>query len=260
MKEQWIGKTLEIKWGTSRGRDTYGYTTCVLRSSGSKIAGCNGGGYDMRGTVVGDWATFALREELLKLKVNKMPEHSHWQPERARTCDGQCKKDCEVKFMDAIAAGGTGKGIELMKLAEDCFECPTCKGPTRQSRDGKKVNDGRYFYGLTFHDPNYDPGKAVIGKDCSNRTLSDDEKKWKGKTVAEAEKAGVSFGLERYQAIYSASSKVPTKRHTVPSIDGACGISSVMEIINACGVSLEKVHDSKTLDVYLVKEFKPKKK
>lgn len=41
-------RTLYIKWGTSRGRDTYGYTTCTLRENGTKLAACNGGGYDTR--------------------------------------------------------------------------------------------------------------------------------------------------------------------------------------------------------------------
>jgi len=32
------------------------------------------------------------------------------------------------------------------------------------TRNGEKVQE---YYGLTFHDPNYDPGKAVIdGKNC----------------------------------------------------------------------------------------------
>ena len=258
MKEKWIGKTLEIKWGTSRGRDSYGYTTCTLRSDGVKIAGCNGGGYDMLGTVIGNWATCALCEELLVLKPRQMPAQSHWEPARARQCDGVCKDNMRKAVMDAVVAGGTGDGIELAKLPEDCYECPTCKGHTIQGRDGKRIDDGRYFYGLTFHDPNYDPGKAVIGKDCSDRTLTKGDKGSKGKTVADAEKAGNSFGLERLQAAYKASEKHATKRHTEPSIDGACGILSVMDIIQACGVTLEKVHDSAKLDIYVVRGNKKK--
>jgi hypothetical protein len=92
------------------------------------------------------------------------------------------------------------------------------------------------FYGLTYHDPNYDPGKAKIGKDCTDRTMGQGSD---GKTVADAEAAGESLGLERYQAFYSASSKHPTKRHTVPLIDGACGMSSVQRIAEAIGLTLE---------------------
>lgn len=47
---------LAISWSTSRGRDTYGYNICRLddRQTGKRYR-CNGGGYDMLGTVFGDW-------------------------------------------------------------------------------------------------------------------------------------------------------------------------------------------------------------
>ena len=80
------------------------------------------------------------------------------------------------------------------------------------------------FYGLTFHDPNYDPGKAVLPN---------------GKTVEQAEAAGESLGLDRYQQIYAGSSKTPTSKHVEPFIDGTCGLSSVEWIMNACGYKLE---------------------
>lgn len=83
------------------------------------------------------------------------------------------------------------------------------------------------LYGLTFHDPNFDPGKAPVAPT--------------GETVAELEAAGKSLGLERYQAVYAASSPVPTERHTVPSIDGACGFDSVERIINAIGGTVKHV-------------------
>lgn len=85
----------------------------------------------------------------------------------------------------------------------------------------------REFYGLTFHDPNYDPGKAIVGTDCQDRTLDSNQQ---GKTVEQAEKNGESLGLERYQAFYQASSKLPTKHHIIPLIDGACGMSCVQQI------------------------------
>jgi hypothetical protein len=90
------------------------------------------------------------------------------------------------------------------------------------------------FYGLTFHDPNFDPGKAK--PPC---TPSDKEDK--GKTVEQLEAEGKSLGLDRYQAFYAGSSDVPTERHTVPSIDGACGQSSVERIGNAIGVNFQRL-------------------
>lgn len=258
-----IGKSISITWGTSRGRDSYGYTTAVLRDhNGKKIAATCGGGYDMQGTVVGDWLARTFPNELRKLKEKDMPSHSHWQNERARVCDAACKSEFQKLVNDAIVADKTGDEIEAMsqtKLTDDCYECPTCKGRTRPSNEGKTIDDGHYLYGLTFHDPNYDPGKAVIGKDCSDRTLTKDDVGSEGKTVADAEKSGNSFGLERLQAAYKASSKFATKRHTIPSIDGACGISSVMKIANAIGISLNQVTDRKNLDVYVITKFKPSK-
>lgn len=104
---------------------------------------------------------------------------------------------------------------------------------TTKMRESK----GRQFYGLSYHDPNYNPGKAIVGQDCTNRTLGGPD----GKTIEQAERDGESLGLERYQAFYAASSKVPTERHSVPLIDGACGFSCVENIISACGCSLEYI-------------------
>jgi hypothetical protein len=84
------------------------------------------------------------------------------------------------------------------------------------------------FYGLTFHDPNFNPGKAVLPS---------------GKTVEEAEKSGESLGLDRYQQFYRASSKTPTERHAVPRIDGACGMSCVQDIGKACGYVFKYARD-----------------
>lgn len=130
-----LGETITIRWGTSRGQDTYGYTTCSLRNSrGNKIAACNGGGYDMRGTVLGDWLARTFPNELCALKADKMPSHSHWESARSRVCDGQCKIEADKALMAAIEADEVNKAVQE-PLPEDCFECPKCKGPTRQSRD-----------------------------------------------------------------------------------------------------------------------------
>lgn len=103
------------------------------------------------------------------------------------------------------------------------------------TRNGKPVQE---YYGLSYHDPTFDPGKAIIGEGCSDRTLGT---KSSGKTVEQAEIDGESLGLERYQAFYQASSSVPTARHIIPLIDGACGLSSVEKIMGAICLSLEYV-------------------
>lgn len=45
---------LPLSWSVSKGRDTYGYNICRLDGD-TKRYRCSGGGYDMVGTVVGQW-------------------------------------------------------------------------------------------------------------------------------------------------------------------------------------------------------------
>jgi len=54
-----------VRWTTSKGRDTYGYNICSMLIDGNKEFSCNGGGYDMTGTV---WADFIKSRFLGKLK------------------------------------------------------------------------------------------------------------------------------------------------------------------------------------------------
>ena len=164
-------KTLEFKWTVSKGRQTYGYNICTLRVDGKKVSSCNGGGYDMNGTVLGDWIAKEFSNELTKLEI------------------------------------------------------PWTK------RNGDDVQE---YYGLSFHDPNYDPGKTIID----------------GETIEQREKDGKSVGLERYQSFYSASSRIPTKNHTVPLLDGGCGFSSMERIINAIGYKLKYIYKAKNTTVY----------
>lgn len=56
---------LRLKWTTSRGRDTYGWNIVTLRdeTTGTRFR-ANGGGYDMTGTVFGNWLAATYPEEL----------------------------------------------------------------------------------------------------------------------------------------------------------------------------------------------------
>jgi hypothetical protein len=139
---------LKFKWTVSRARDTYGYNVCTLYVDGKKVAQCNGGGYDMEGTVLGLWIARQFRDPL-------------W-----------------AKIKSPI-------------------------------------------YGLTFHDPDFDPAKAQVPGT--------------GQTVEAREAAGMSFGLERYQAVFAVSSPVPTPAHRVPYLDGACGKECMVQVLKAIG-------------------------
>lgn len=163
-----MNTTMEFKWTVSRGRDTYGYNICSLYVDRHKVTACRGGGYDMKGVVLGSFIAARYAHRLLALKPEDMPENS--------------------------------------------------------------------YYGLTFHDPHFNPGQAVVEE---KPTFGDEADA--GKTVEQLEAEGKSLGLERYQAFHRASSRVPTQNHTLPRIDGACGFSSVEKIMRAIGLSLEYI-------------------
>lgn len=62
---------LALSWSTSRGRDTFGYNICRLDDrSTDKRYKCMGGGYDMVGTVVGNYLQEAFQKELLSIQGN----------------------------------------------------------------------------------------------------------------------------------------------------------------------------------------------
>lgn len=60
-------KQLHFKWTISRGQNTYGYNICTLLVDGDKVGKTCGGGYDMQGTVFGEWLQNNFQNELIKL-------------------------------------------------------------------------------------------------------------------------------------------------------------------------------------------------
>src|SRR5215813_1314455 len=172
--------TLKFKWTVSRGRNSYGYNICSLYVEGRKVSACNGGGYDMEGTALGNWVARRYADRLLALRAKDMPAQSHWQ--RAEDCYRCFSGTCRNK----------NRTFKWGEWGKDSMNCPVCGDEIQFDHNaGKRIDDGRYFYGLTFHDPDYDPGKAKIGKDCSDRTLG---KNAEGKTVEQAEQDGESLG------------------------------------------------------------------
>ena len=66
---------LQISWGVSRGRATYGYNICRLNDSVTRARyRCKGGGYDMIGTVFGEWLQNTYQEKLLALVKELMKD------------------------------------------------------------------------------------------------------------------------------------------------------------------------------------------
>lgn len=62
---------LAFKWTVSRGRDTYGYNICTLTDPNGGKYRCNGGGYDMQGTVFAQWLTENYKDRLAALAERK---------------------------------------------------------------------------------------------------------------------------------------------------------------------------------------------
>lgn len=62
-------KRLALTWAVSLSRDTYGFSICRLddTSTGERFK-CMGGGYDMQGTVFGEWLAANYQPELLAIK------------------------------------------------------------------------------------------------------------------------------------------------------------------------------------------------
>ena len=116
---------LALSWSTSRGRDTYGYNICRLdsRLRKQRYRTC-GGGYDMVGTVLGDYLENAFTPRLLEIKhragriwspltgtVEPAHDSLYGMSYRADTgkltLDGACGEDCIVRIAETI-------GVKLM--------------------------------------------------------------------------------------------------------------------------------------------------
>ena len=110
---------LSLSWSVSRGRDTYGYNICRLdsRTSGKRYR-CSGGGYDMVGTVFGDWLASEHQERLQQwahkqaltdcnyvTKGYKRIEGSHGvtiRPDGSVSLDGACGIESMIRVAEAI--------------------------------------------------------------------------------------------------------------------------------------------------------------
>lgn len=62
--------TLTFKYTTSRGQDTYGYNICSLYIDGQKKYSTCGGGYDMKGCVLGQYIKNNFYNDIIKLDGN----------------------------------------------------------------------------------------------------------------------------------------------------------------------------------------------
>ena len=166
-----------------------------------------------------------------------------------------------LKFKWTVSRGRDTYGYNICSLFVDGVKVAACNGGGYDMQ-GTSLGTwlaGAYkdrllklkteFYGLTFHNPTFDAGKAIIGKDCQDRTLGGADKDM---TVEEAEAKGITAGLERYQAFYSASSKLPTEKHVEPLLDGACGFSCMEAVAKEIGLKIQWNSESKNATNYIL--------
>ena len=79
LSDNWKLKTLITKFSTSYARDSYGYTICTLKDSrNNKISSTCGGGYDMRGTVLGHLINKYFYNEIRKLNSDDFYGLTHY--------------------------------------------------------------------------------------------------------------------------------------------------------------------------------------
>lgn len=111
---------LVLSWSTSKGRDTYGYNICRLDDSisGKRYKTC-GGGYDMVGTVLGDWFEEQHQAELVTMvqaNADKLETYSTTCPDWQKV---QGLYGLTYRQGKAILDGGCG--VESMiRIIEAC--------------------------------------------------------------------------------------------------------------------------------------------
>ena len=101
MKNQ-INK-LTISWSVSKGQYTYGYNICRLddRNNGKRFR-CMGGGYDMIGTVFGEWLQHYYQPELLKIKDGGFYGMKYLANKNKVSIDGACGIESMIRIAEAI--------------------------------------------------------------------------------------------------------------------------------------------------------------
>lgn len=110
---------LVLSWSVSKGRDTYGYNICRLddRNNGKRFR-CMGGGYDMIGTVFGEWLQENYQGQLQAIKArshyitdengivsNPRSDSLYgmrWKTDNTVSLDGACGLECMIRIAEAI--------------------------------------------------------------------------------------------------------------------------------------------------------------
>ena len=94
---------LSLSWSVSKGANTYGYNICRLddRNNGKRFR-CMGGGYDMIGTVFGEWLQHYYQAELLKIKDGGFYGMTYLANKNKVSIDGACGIESMIRIAEAI--------------------------------------------------------------------------------------------------------------------------------------------------------------
>ena len=103
--------TMEFRWGTSRGAETYGYTTCACRVDGKRLGFCSGGGYDLKGTAFGQ-ALCKLYPDRLKALAEAGKAHGEYDLKEDGAYVGR-KIENQRDRLYGMSATFTSKGIRV---------------------------------------------------------------------------------------------------------------------------------------------------
>ena len=110
---------LDLSWSVSRGRDSYGYNIARLDDATSrKRYTTMGGGYDMAGTVFGDWLNDVYQARLVELFATRPTQDANYtapgfrkitglygivlSPKEIAYCDGGCGIESMIAIAKAI--------------------------------------------------------------------------------------------------------------------------------------------------------------
>ena len=111
-----VGATIRFHYGTSKARDSYGYNIVTLYRGLRRETSCNGGGYDMKGTCLGQFMGKHVADYfpgILKLKSTeyygldfydsiKRKYRKHYRPEYSLCLDGGCGLSSMEKILNAL--------------------------------------------------------------------------------------------------------------------------------------------------------------
>ena len=89
------------------------------------------------------------------------------------------------------------------------------------------------FYGLTFHDPNYQPSKECLKEE-------------------EKDELTKLLGSARLRDFHKQSSNLPTEKHTIPQLDGACGFECMTSILNNMNYYLKYIDGDNNTSTYIL--------